>query len=71
MCLVLRKWLAKNRLTPFSFARKYKISQPFLSQILNGRRRAGRSTVKYICDITGGEVTERDLRPDWFEDAAE
>lgn len=67
MCLKLAKWMAKNRITQYGFAKRYKISQPFITQILNGTRRAGINTAKYIERITNGEVTYKDLRPDLFE----
>ena len=67
MCLALGKWMAKNRLSQYEFARRYKISQPFLCQLLSGARRSGLATAKKIEEITKGEVTYKDLRPDLFE----
>lgn len=67
MCLKLSKWMIKNKLTQYGFAKRYGISQPFLNQVLNGRRRAGLATVRKIEKITGGFVTHKDLRPDLYE----
>ena len=68
MCLALSKWMVKNRLTQYAFHKRYpQISQPFLNQILSGARKAGVKTAKRIEQITNGEVTYKDLRPDRFE----
>lgn len=67
MCLELSKWMIKNRLSQYAFAKRYKISQSFLCQILSGVRKAGLATSKKIEAITKGEVTYKHLRPDLFE----
>ena len=67
MCLALNKWMKKNGLSQYAFCKRYRLSQPFVCQLLNGRRLAGKETVKYIELITNGEVTKNDLRPDLRE----
>lgn len=68
MCLALSKWMIKNRISQYEFAKRFRLSQPFVNQLLSGARRAGLKTAKYIELITGGEVTYKDLRPDKFEE---
>lgn len=46
------------------FALRHRISQPYLNQIINGMRKAGKKTAVYLEEITHGAVTKRDLRPD-------
>ena len=66
MCLALNKWLKKNGLSQARFAKIYKFSQPFVNQLVNGRKRASIETCRQIALITNGEVTGRDLRPDLY-----
>ena len=71
MCVELKEWLNKQRLSEYKFAQRYKISQPYLNQLVNGRRRAGTKTIRFIEEVTGGAVNRKHLRPDIWGDTDE
>ena len=60
----LRDYLHFSRKTITSFAKNISISRCHLTQIVNGHKRASIHLAKHIEEVTGGEVTVKDLRPD-------
>lgn len=60
----LAEHLRRAGVSQAEFARRYRISQPYLSQIISGARKAGRKTAEHIETLTDGFVKKRDLRPD-------
>jgi len=61
MCLALNKWLKKHGLSQYAFAKRYRISQPYLNQLLSGKKsRPSLEKINYIAQITDGAVTLKD-----------
>lgn len=60
----LDHFLRSSGVSQIEFARRYKISQPYLNQIINGKRAAGKKTAEYLEKVTQGAVKKHDLRPD-------
>lgn len=57
-------WLRKNGLSRYEFARRYKISQPFVSQLVNGKKKASPEMVEHLARITG--LKKAHFRPDLY-----
>lgn len=60
----MERWMHINNLSQREVARRFQISQSFLSQILSGKRLAGPDMVNYINKITDGTILKSDIRPD-------
>lgn len=57
-------WMKLNDLTSHEVSRRFKISQPYFNQIVNGKRKPGQSMAEYLDDITNGFISKKELRPD-------
>lgn len=64
MLIAFDIWLRKQRLSRYEFAKRYKISQPFVSQIINQKKKASPEMVEYLVRITG--LKKSDFRPDLY-----
>ncbi len=60
----LKRFIFHNGISEKEFSRVFRISQPYLNQILNGKRKCGKKMAEYLEKATGGNVKKRDLRPD-------
>jgi DNA-binding transcriptional regulator YdaS (Cro superfamily) len=52
-------------------AKKLKVSQPYVSHWLSGRKPIPATKVKLLVELSNGKVTEEELRPDVFYDPKE
>ena len=66
MLIEFDQWLRKNKLSRYAFARLYKISQPFVSQLINEKRRAAPEMVDYLVRIT--KLKKAHFRPDLYSE---
>lgn len=62
----IKKAIAVVGTTQKEFAERLGVSAPFISQIASGLRRVPAELCQDIEDMTGGEVTCQELRPDVF-----
>lgn len=60
----LDRWLRYHNLSRYEFAKRYRISQPFVSQLINGRKKASPKMAEYIERITG--ISKKLIRPDLY-----
>lgn len=66
MLIAFDTWLRRNQLSRYEFAKRYKISQPFVSQLINQKKKASPDMVEYLVRITG--LRKADFRPDLYGD---
>jgi DNA-binding transcriptional regulator YdaS (Cro superfamily) len=60
----LKEFVNRTGLSQSGFSRTYRISQPYLNQIMRGTRKAGKKTAEYLENISDGYVRKQELRPD-------
>jgi DNA-binding transcriptional regulator YdaS (Cro superfamily) len=60
----LQDFLTKTGITQSAFSKMVGLSQPFIAQIIMGHEKAGIKTAMRIQEITKGQVTIADVRPD-------
>ncbi len=59
--MMLRIYLALNRISVTDFAKKINYTRNAVSYVLNERRRASKKMAKLIEQATNGEVTAKEL----------
>ncbi|WP_040335216.1 transcriptional regulator [Candidatus Magnetobacterium casense] len=66
----IREYIQQKGLTLTEAANRLRISQPYLSQIVNGNRGISRYVALAIEKETAGQIQASDLRPDIFKKLA-
>ena len=67
---VLKLYLKRHKLSQQAFADRLDVSQGLVWQWLNGRSKVTGDMAVKIEDLTGGEVTRKDLRPEFYRGMA-
>lgn len=57
----LKLYLVRNRIKVHEFAQKLGCSRTHLSEVMNGKKRAGLTLAKFIEQTTNGEVKAEDV----------
>ena len=63
----LSEYLYEKRISKARAARELHQTRTHIGNIVKGKNWPGRDLVKDIIKWSGGEVTGRELRPDWAE----
>ena len=59
----IKEYLYRNNMTASDLARKIGVTPAYFLIIKNGHLKPGRYLAKQIEQVTGGQVTEKELRP--------
>lgn len=57
----LKLYLVKNRIKIHEFAERLGCSRTHLTEVINGKKKAGLTLAKFIEQITNGEVTTEEI----------
>lgn len=63
----LKDWLKKNRIPITEFAEMINYNRITISEVISGRRKAGRKLIKLIEEATFGQVKAEDILKPYVE----